>query len=187
MVQVGKAAPGEHVHPALHDRCALERERQDGRYVRAPARARAPRPRMRGLQMRPRLHRPALSPPRRGCALGQLRRLLHRRPDAARPARTRRRGRGCRGARGGHGLLRRHGARRGRREQLPGCARHGNAGRFSGERARGVFIARCRNPRHRRVPALCERARRRAEQDERRCLRLRGACDREAHGRRGFG
>lgn len=53
-------------------------------------------------------------------------------------------------------------------------------GRFSGERARGVFIARRRNSRHRRVPALCERARRRAEQDERRCLRLRGACDREA-------
>ena len=28
-VQVGKAAPGEHVHPALHGRCARERERQD--------------------------------------------------------------------------------------------------------------------------------------------------------------
>lgn len=54
--QVGKAAPGEHVHPALHGRCALERERQDGRNVRAPARARAPRHCMRGLQMRPRLH-----------------------------------------------------------------------------------------------------------------------------------
>lgn len=77
--------------------------------------------------------------------------------------------------------------RRGRREQLPGCARYANAGRFSGERARGVFIARRRNSRHCRVPALCERARRRAEQDEHRCLRLRGACDRKAHGRRGFG
>lgn len=113
----GEGGAGEHVHPTLHGRCALERERQDGGNVRAPARARAPRPCMRGLQMRPRLHRPALSSPRRGCALGQFRRLLHRRPDAARPGLARgAAGAGCRGARGGYGLLRRHGARRGRRE-----------------------------------------------------------------------
>ena len=115
---------------------------QDNAHVRARAADCASRPLGGCAQVRARLPRPDVPPTHGRCPDGQPRPVLLRRVTRALPDRARRRGLRHSGARGRHGLLRRHPGRGGAREQLRRGARHLHAVRPGARRPWRLGLAR---------------------------------------------